>query len=169
MTHIEVRERGQTIAYTFDDMMKYHGPGSPGGVAQAFKVLERGLAVLSPDGPPQRREVAVATSFGGPGARDGFEAVLRVVTGDRWTVDASLARPELGRERERFVFVLTYEDRFVTLVVRDGIIDPEFIDLVRTENRTEEQGERLEVLKAELAQRTMATAAADAYDVEDGG
>jgi hypothetical protein len=169
MTHIEVRERGRTIGYSFDDMMKYHGPGSPGGVAQAFKVLERGLAVLSPDGPPQRREVSVATSFGGPGARDGFEAVLRAVTGDRWTVDASLARPELGRERERFVFVLTYEDRSVTLVVRDGIIDPEFIDLVRTENRTEEQGERLEVLKAELAERTMATAAADAYDVVDGG
>jgi hypothetical protein len=169
MTHIEVSEKGQTTAFSFEDMMKYHGPGSPGGVAQAFKVLERGLAVLSPDGPPRRREVAVATSFGGPGARDGFEAVLRVVTGDRWTVDASLARPELGRERERFVFVLTYEDRSVTLVVRDGIIDPEFIDLVRTENRTEEQGERLEVLKAELAQRTMATPAADAYDVEDGG
>ena len=169
MTHIAVRERGQTIAYSFDDMMKYHGPGSPGGVAQAFKVMERGLPVLSPDGPPQRREVAVATSFGGPGARDGFEAVLRAVTGDRYTVDAALARPELGRERERFVFVLTYEDRSVTLVLREGIVVPEFIELVRTENRTEEQDERLEVLKGELAERTMATAAADAYDVEAGG
>ena len=168
MTHIEVRERGQTIGYSFEDMMKYHGPGSPGGVAQAFKVMERGLPALSPEGPPQRREVSVRTSFGGPGARDGFEAVLRAVTGDRWTVDASLARPDLGRERERFVFELTYEDRSVTLVVREGIIDPEFIDLVRTENRTEEQGERLEVLKAELAERTMASSATDAYDLEAG-
>ena len=168
MTHIEVRERGQTIGYSFDDMMKYHGPGSPGGVAQAFKVMERGLPVLSPDRPAPRREVAVATSFGGPGARDGFEAVLRAVTGERYAVDASLARPELGRERERFVFVLTYEDRSVTLVLREGIVVPEFIDLVRTENRTEEQDERLEVLKAELAERTMATAAADAYDIDEG-
>jgi hypothetical protein len=53
-------------------------------------------------------------------------------------------------------------------VVRDGIIDPEFIDLVRTERRTDEQKERLEVLKAELAERTMATAAADAYDIDEG-
>jgi len=168
MTHIEVCERGRTIEFSFDDMMKYHGPGSPGGVAQAFKVMERGFAVLSPDGAPMRRDVAISTSFGGPGARDGFEAVTRAFTGDRYTVDASLARPELGRERERFVFVLTLGERTVTLVVRDGIIDPQFIDLVRTDGRTDEQNERLEVLKAELAERTMAAAAADVYDIDEG-
>ena len=96
MTHIEVTERGQTIAYSFEDMMKYHGPGSPGGVAQAFKVMERAFPVLSPDEPPQRREISIRTSFGGPGARDGFEAVTRALTGDRYTVDAG-ARPARAR------------------------------------------------------------------------
>ena len=168
MTHIEVTERGQTIAYSFEDMMKYHGPGSPGGVAQAFKVMERAFPVLAPDGPPIRRDVAIRTSFGGPGARDGFEAVTRAFTGDRYTVDPDLARPELGRERERFVFEVSYGERTVTLVVRDGIIDPEFIDLVRTEGRSEEQKARLEVLKAELAERTMGLAAADVYDIDEG-
>jgi len=168
MTHIEVREKGQSIAFSFEDMMKYHGPGSPGGVAQAFKVMERAFPVLSPDGPPARREVSIRTSFGGPGARDGFEAVTRAFTGDRYTVDPALTRPDLGRERERFVFVLTCDERSVTVVVRDGIIDPEFIDLVRTEGRDEEQKERLEVLKAELAERTMGAAAADVYDIDEG-
>lgn len=168
MTLIEVRERGQTIAYSFEDMMKYHGPGSPGGVAMAFKVMERGFAALSPDAPPQRREISVRTSFGGPGARDGFEAVTRAVTGDRFTVDATLARPDLGRERERFVFVLAHGDRSVTLLLRDGIVVSEFIDLVRTDDRTDEQNERLEVLKAELAERVMGTAAADVYDIDGG-
>jgi hypothetical protein len=168
MTHIEVREKGQTIAFSFDDMMKYHGPGSPGGVAQAFKVMERVFPVLAPDGPPIRRDVAIRTSFGGPGARDGFEAVTRAVTGDRYTVDPALARPELGRERERFVFEISCGDRTVTAVVREGVIDPEFIALVRTEDRSDEQKERLEVLKAELAERTMSTAAADAYDIDEG-
>ncbi|HEX6391730.1 MAG TPA: hypothetical protein VFZ89_19850 [Solirubrobacteraceae bacterium] len=167
MTHIEVCEKGRTIAYSFEDMMKYHGPGSPGGVAQAFKVMERAFPVLKPDGPPIRREVSIRTSFGGPGARDGFEAVTRAFTGERYTVDATLARPELGRERERFVFEVSCGDRSVTLVVRDGIIDPEFIELVRTDGRTEEQNARLEVLKAELAERTMAAAAADVYDIDD--
>lgn len=168
MTHLQVCERGQTIAYSFEDMMKYHGLGSPGGVAMAFKVMERAFAVLSPDGPPQRREISVRTSFGGPGARDGFEAVTRAVTGDRFTVDAALARPDLGRERERFVFVLTHGERSVTLLLRDGIVVSEFIDLVRTDDRTDEQNERLEVLKGELAERVMATAAADVYDIDGG-
>ncbi|MDT5188862.1 MAG: hypothetical protein QOI28_1113, partial [Mycobacterium sp.] len=52
---IEVRELGQTISFSFDDMMRYHGPGSPGGVASAFKVLQRAIEVLSPDEAPQRR------------------------------------------------------------------------------------------------------------------
>jgi hypothetical protein len=168
MTHIEVCDGGRTIRFSFEDMMKYHGPGSPGGVAQAYKVMERAFPVLAPDGPPIRREISIRTSFGGPGARDGFEAVTRAVTGERYTVDPALARPELGRERERFVFVLRCGERTVTLAVREGIIDPEFIDLVRTDGRTDEQKARLEVLKAELAQRTMATAAADAYDIVEG-
>jgi hypothetical protein len=167
MTHIEVREKGQTIAYSFEDMMKYHGPGSPGGVAQAFKVMERAFPVLKPEGPPIRRDIVIRTSFGGPGARDGFEAVTRAFTGERYTVDPTLARPELGRERERFVFEVSCGERTVTLVVRDGIIDPEFIELVRTEGRTDEQKERLEVLKAELTERTMGFAAADVYDIDD--
>ena len=95
---IVVQERGRTIAYSFDDMLKYHGPGSPGGVANAFKVLQRALPQLSPGEPPQRREIFVRTSFGGPGARDGFEAVTRAVSGERFAVDPALARPERGAE-----------------------------------------------------------------------
>ena len=34
---IAVQELGRTITFTFDDMMRYHGPSSPGGVAVAFK------------------------------------------------------------------------------------------------------------------------------------
>ena len=169
MTHIEVSEQGQTTAFSFEDMMKYHGPGSPGGVAMSFKVLERAFGVLSPDGPPQRREIAVRTSFGGPGARDGVEAVTRAVTGDRYTHDPTLTRPELGRERERFVFVVTYGDRSVTLVLRDGYVTPEFIDLARAEGRTEQQNERFTAVKAELAEHVMGSAAADVYDVDDDG
>lgn len=168
MTQIEVCELGRTIAFSFQDMLKYHGPGSPGGVAQAFKVMERAFPVLQPDGPPIRREITVRTSFGGPGARDGFEAVTRAVTGDRFTRDPSLARPELGRERERFVFVVGYGDRSVTLVLREGYVTPEFIDLARQDDRTAAQTARLDELKAQMAQTVMAAGAADVYDLEEG-
>ena len=47
--------------------------------------------------------------------------MTRAVSDGRYEVDPSLARPELGRPRERFVFELRYRDRTVTLVLREGL------------------------------------------------
>ena len=160
---LAVLDGRQQIDFSFDDMMKYHGPGSPGGVAHAFKVMERAFALLDPDGPPQRREITLRTAFGGPGARDGFELVTRAVTQDRFTVDPALARPELGRTRERFVFEVGYRERSVTLLLREGFVSEEFIDLARTEGRSDEQEERLDLLKQQMAERVMGSAAGDVY------
>jgi hypothetical protein len=160
---IEVVDRGRPIAFSFDDMLRYHGGGSPGGVAHAFKVLERALPLLDPDGLCERREIEVDTAFGGPGARDAFELVTRAVTGERYRIDGSLARPERGRTLERFVFRLTYRDRSVTLQLREGFVTEEFIDLARTEDRDAEQERRLDTLKQEMAERVMARAADEVY------
>jgi hypothetical protein len=162
---IEVQERGQTVTFTFDDMLRYHGPHSPAGVAMAFKVMRRAFAVLSTDGPPERRSVTVRTAFRGPGARDGFEAVTRAVSDGRYVVDRSLARADRGRLLEDFVFVVTVGPNSATLLLRDGFVTDEFIDLARTEPRTDEQESQLDELKARLAQRVMAADAADVYDV----
>ena len=166
---IATLDRGRPIAFTFEDMLSYHGPGSPGGVAHAFKVLERGLGLLEPDGPPERRDVSVLTAFGGPGARDGFELVTRAVTEGRYTVDPAFARPERGRVLERFVFRLSYRERAVTLILRDGYVTEEFIDLARNEQRSDDEEARLALLKTEMAERLMASAAAEVYDVAGEG
>jgi hypothetical protein len=162
---LAVEERGRTITFAFGEMMRYHGPHSPAGVAMAFKVMQRAFAALSPDGPPERRSITVRTAFRGPGARDGFEAVTRAVSDGRYVVDRSLVRPDLGRLREDFVFVVTVGDHTATLLLRDSFVTDEFVDLARAENRTEAQEQRLDALKAKLAQRVMATPAADVYDV----
>ena len=160
---IAVQELGRTITFSFDDMMRYHGPGSPGGVAVAFKAMQRAFDVLSPHEPPQRRSVVVRTAFRGPGARDGFEAVTRAVTDGRFTVDRSLVRSDRGRLLEDFVFEIGIGSRSVTLLLRDGFVTEEFIDLARCEQRSPAQESRLDKLKAALARRVMASAAADAY------
>ena len=163
---IAVEERGRTITFTFDEVMRYHGVDSPGGVAMAFKVMQRAFAALCPDGPPDRRSVTVRTAFRGPGARDGFEAVTRAVTDGRYTVDRSLVRPDRGRLLEDFVFVVGVGDKAAaTLLLRDGFVTEAFIDLARAQNRTDAQEARLDELKARLAQRVMATPAADVYDL----
>jgi hypothetical protein len=163
---IAVTERGRLLEFTFEDLMRYHGPGSPGGVAHAFKVLERALPLLSPGGPCERREIVVETAFGGPGARDGFELVTRAVTGERFHLLAALGRPERGLALERFVFRLSVGARSVTLVLRDGFVSDEFIDLARTDDRTPEQEARLDVLKAAMAEHVMSQPAEQVYDVE---
>jgi hypothetical protein len=163
---IEVVEQGQRITFSFEDVMKYHGPGSPGGVAQGFKVLERALPLLGPDGPCQRREIAVQTAFEGPGARDAFEMITRAVTGGRFRIEPALARPERGRALERFVFRLSYRERSVTLALREGFVTDEFIDLARTPERTADQERRLDALKRDMADRVMARSAHEVYDVD---
>ena len=161
---LQVADGRRIIAFTFDDMMRYHGPHSPAGVAMAFKVMQRAFDQLSPGVPPARRTVAVRTAFRGPGARDGFEVVTRGVTEGRYTVDRSMSRSDRGRLLEDFVFELSIGERATTVLLRDGFVTDTFIDLARTENRSAEQEARLDDLKADLAQRVMATPAAELFD-----
>jgi hypothetical protein len=164
---LQVVDGDRTITFIFEDMMAYHGPHSPAGVAMAFKVMQRAFGHLSAGLPPSRRSIAIRTAFRGPGARDGFEVVTRGVTEGRYTVDRSLLRADRGRLLEDFVFEVTVADRTATFVLRDGFVTDEFIDLARTESRTRQQDARLVELKAELAQRILATAAVDVFDIAD--
>jgi hypothetical protein len=163
---IVVLDGGREVSFSFAAMLSYHGGGSPGGVAHAFKVLERALPLLNPAGLVERRQILIKTAFGGPGARDAFELVTRAVSDQRFILAPSLARPELGRARERFVFRLHYGDRAITLTLREGFVTDAFIDLARREGRTAQEEDRLAVMKAEMAARVMSAVAAQVYDVE---
>jgi hypothetical protein len=165
---LEVLEKGRVLSFSFADLMLYHGPGSPGGVAHAFKVMERAFPLLAQGGPLERREVEVTTAFGGPGARDGFELVTRAVTGDRYAIDIELARPERGTALERFVFRVDYRGRSVTLAIRDGFVTDEFIGLARKDRNPEEEA-LLDRLKLEMADRVMSSPASAVYDAAPAG
>ena len=131
----------------------------------AFKVLERGLALLAGGEPPERREISVRTAFGGPGARDGFELVTRAVTGERYVVDKSLARPQRGRTRTNFVFELTCGETTVTLLLREGFVTDEFIDMIAKQDKTPADEQRFVELKEELAARVMGATADEVYEI----
>ncbi|HEY6396395.1 MAG TPA: hypothetical protein VIX82_02970 [Solirubrobacteraceae bacterium] len=162
---ILVLDKGREVTFSFEGMLIYHGGGSPGGVAHAFKVLERALPLLDIANRVERRELIIETSFGGPGARDAFELVTGAVTDGRFILDPTLARAEYGRARERFVFRLHYCHRTVLLTLREGFVSEQFIDLTRQEGRTAGEERRLAAMKADMAVLVMAAAAADVYDV----
>jgi hypothetical protein len=165
LDRIAVLDSGRELSFSFDEMLKYHGGGSPGGVAHAFKVFERSLPLLERGGRLERRRIVIETAFAGPGARDAFELVTRAVTENRFSVEPALTRPEHGRARERFIFRLGYGDRSVTLALRPGFVTEEFIELTRREIRTAAEERSLTAMKADMAKRLMAAAASDVYDV----
>jgi hypothetical protein len=54
-----------------------------------------------------------------------------------------------------------------TLALREGFVTDEFVDLARTEQRSAAQERRLDVLKAEMAERVMARPAGAVYDARE--
>lgn len=164
---IDVLDDGEPVRITFDDLVKYHGRGSIGGLAHGFKVMERGFPFLDGGNTLERREVHVATAFDGPGSRDAFEMVTRAVTGGRYLADVNLsgagpAAPEAPQGR--FFFRLRYRDRSVDLTLRDGHVSDEFIELVRRGPQSPEEHAYLARLKQDMADRLMPLAADEVYD-----
>ncbi len=165
-TSLQVLDGKLLIPFTFQEMLNYSGPGSPGGVAMAFKAMELAFSLLDPSGPLERREVVIHTAFRGPGARDGFELVTRGLTEGRYVVDAGLERPERGTTLEQFVFHFNYRGTGFTLLVKEGQVTDEFIALARSKDLTPADEQRFTALKQDLADRLMAGTAADVFDVE---
>ncbi|MFW0783629.1 hypothetical protein AAFP35_03835 [Gordonia sp. CPCC 206044] len=159
---LTVHEGDTAIELSVADVMKYHGPGYPGGVAHAYLALQQALVSL---GPVQRREVVVRTAFPGPGGRDALEMALRAVTDERYTVDSGLARPDRGVTLARYVWQFGYRGHEVTVQLRDGgFVTSEFIELGATSGRTAEQEARLVVLKQEMTDRLLAAGPGEAYE-----
>lgn len=162
---IDVLDEGTLLTFSAEDMLKYSGPGSPGGVAHAFKIMERAFPLLDPAQPPQRRQIWVRTAFAGPGARDAIELVTRAATGDRYVVDPAMALTSRGPTLESFVFQVSYGDNAVMLAVSESIVPDEFVALARTEGRSQAQEERFTRLKLEMFDRVMGLPADEVYDV----
>jgi hypothetical protein len=162
---ILVQELGQVLEFSYTDLLCYAGPHSPGGVAGAFKVMQRAFAALSPNQPPQRRSIVIRTAIEEQGARDAFEAVTRVVTDGRFTVDPALARRDRGRLLQGFVYQVLVTGRTATLLLRPGYISAEYADLSGKADRDQAEEARLDQLKARLAQRLLATPAEDIYEL----
>lgn len=165
MATLEVLDEREPISISFEDLLKYHGRSSIGGVAHAFKVMERALPLLDGGAPPERYDITIATAFPGPGARDAFEMVTRAVTGDRYTVDESLAGPGAPEAPQgRYFFRLAYRGATIDLTLRAGLIRDDFIPLVRKQDKSPADEERLVWMKEEMADRLMSLPAREVYD-----
>ncbi len=166
MAEIQVQDQGAPVRFSFEEMRRYSGSHSPGGVALGFKLMERAFALLEPHGLVERRDVLFSTAFGGPGVRDACELVTRAFTEGRYLVDPALERLERGETLRPFAFRVGYRDRTVSLLLRPGFVTDEFARLAQSPYLTAEEQERFAAMKQALADRLMATDADDVFDLE---
>ncbi len=164
MATLEVLDHGELISFSFEDLLKYHGKSSIGGVAHAFKVLERALPILGAGQPPERYDIHVETAFPGPGARDAFEMVTRAVTGERYRVVPELGANAPIAPKGRYFFRLGYRGTAVDLTLRDGLSSDELVELARLDSHTPAEEERFTWLKHDMAARLMGLPAEAVYD-----
>jgi hypothetical protein len=164
---IAVLENGQPIRFGFDDLIKYHGYGYPGGVAHAFKVMQRAFPLLAEGERPERNELQLKTLFTGPGARDAFEVVTRMVTTGRFTVEPHVGTGDLIADwMAKYDFTWRYRGKGVRITIRPGHVREEFIRLAAQPERNAAEEARLDLLKTEMADRLMATPPEAVYDAE---
>lgn len=167
MTTLVVLDQGESISFSFDDLLKYHGRSSIAGVAHAFKAMERAFPLLSAGGPPERYDITVESGFPGGGARDAFEMVTRAVTGDRYglaTEPAGAGAPEAPGGH--FFFRLGYRGSVVDLVLRAGLVPADFLEVACREAPTPAEAARAQQLKEEMAERLLSLPAEKVYDAD---
>lgn len=164
---LEVTDHGDLLRFSFDDLVKYSGRSSIGGVAHGFKVLERALPLLAGGEAPDRVDITIESAFGGGGARDAFEMVTRAVTGGRFRVDENLAPDGPPSPMGRYVFRFIHRaGPAVELTLRPGLVVDEFIELAQRGPETPAEEHRLATLKQEMCDLLMGLPASEVYDAE---
>ncbi len=161
-----VLDNDHVLKFSHNDLTQFHGTAFPGGVAHAFKAMQRALPLLDEGRSPERREIAITTPFSGIGGRDAFELVTRAVTDGRYTVDAGLERAERG-SMSRHYFEFSYRGKRVAVQVKDGFVNEEFATLEHKPDRTTEEEARLKVLKDDMAIKLLRSPCDEVYELVD--
>jgi hypothetical protein len=171
---IAIKDQDDTIEIGFADIEKYHGQGSIGGAAIAFKALQAAFAALFPDRLPRREELAVTSGHPGPGIRDAVEMVTRTVTRGTYTVETTLPKARWNPYRDQsFTFLIaTADGRRAEAALKEGIVPVRFFALwdavLQGKASAEEQWE-LDALKRGLAEQLLARPASELFTVEVTG
>jgi hypothetical protein len=167
--YLEVLDHGDLLQISFDDVVRYSGRSSIGGVAHAFKVMERAFPLLNGGTAPDREDITIKSAFGGGGARDAFEMVTRAVTGGRFRYDPDFAPDGPPSPMGQYVFWFSHRSgAAVQLMLRPGLVLDEFIDLAKQGPASTAEEERLAFLKQDMCDRLMSLPAEEVYDAVTG-
>ena len=110
---LKINDQNDALTFHIQDALNYHGHDAVGGVVLGFRLLQKAIFVWQQffeTSTIERRAVSLFTAFPGLGARDCFELVTRMATGQRIYVDTSLIPPmSLAGVEGSFYFKFDYK------------------------------------------------------------
>ena len=172
---ITIRENGNMISYTYEELLTHHGGAMPGGVALAFRMLQWVFDdVLKTI--PKKGDCEFYSGLGenGRGIIDTVTKVLDVVEHDSLRLDKSYSLDKTGPFAPgggRYYFECGYDGKLVKLAVKDGAIPEEFfrcsaeMHRKRTAGETITQAEtdHLQQLRIDLSKAILAADSSDLF------
>ncbi|MEA4925527.1 MAG: hypothetical protein VB084_09475 [Syntrophomonadaceae bacterium] len=170
---LAVKDRDTVLHISYEDMIKYHGRFHIGGVAMAFKALELGLGRLVPNEIPSRHKISFTSGLGesATGVLDAVEMSTRARTRGQLAVDPNLGQ-DLGAPETpnggRFCFEIAYDGVKLGLVLKEGLVPQEFMDLSRraiARTLDREGARRLQEVKEEMAAALISKPAEELFKV----
>lgn len=135
LTTLEIADCDQVLRFDYRQALDFHQGNSYWGCALAFRMLQRASTLLSGKQLWDRNRLQVVSGHPGPGVRDTLELVTGCVTGGRFRLQG-------GPREARCVGDMEYRWRLsdgtteLSLQLADGIVPPEFLQLLDKIDRT---------------------------------
>lgn len=163
---ITVMGEEDPIEIDFAAVAAYHGQGALAMLAITFRALEVALKALSPDRALQRRNITVTSGHPGPGVRDSFEFVTRVVTRGVYTVDRSLPDARLAPSADlSYSFRVTLDGKTAEIAVLPGVLPERFFALTFNPSRTAAEEIEAKRLRKSIASDVLAASADELFEL----
>jgi hypothetical protein len=155
---ISVVGEEEPIEIGFDAVAAYHGQAALAMLAVTFQGLRATFAKLSPTDAPRRNSLSVVSGHPGPGVRDAFEFVTRVVTRNAYIVDRSLPEARLNPHGDMsYSFRISLDGNTVQAVLRDNVLPARFFEVGSIKEKSASEAAEYSALKREIAARVLAS------------
>jgi hypothetical protein len=149
---IHINDRGTPLKLNYSDALKFHQGNAYWGCALAFRMLQYAAELLSREKTWERQELSIVSGHPGPGVRDTIEYVTGCVSAGRFKLTCDSGEPRCVSDME-YSWQVSDGRQHLQLTLAQGIVSPEFLQLldkINNNEANEQQLERLESLKAEM-------------------
>ncbi len=164
---ITVAGEEEPISIGFDAVAAYHGQAALAMLAITFQGLRATLPILSPDRPAQRTALSVISGHPGPGVRDAFEFVTRVVTRDAYVIDRSLPLARFNPTADiSYSFMISLGDRKVRAALNPGVLPPQFFEFLAMKDKTADDLADFSRLRSAIAKHALAQDPASLFSLD---